>query len=254
MKEEPKIEILKKGGKILTKIFKEIEKNIKEGANELYLEKITKNLIEKYNAKPAFLNYKGFPSVICISKNETIVHDIPENKNFKNRDLVKIDLGIKYKGFYFDCANTYYIGDIEKNKIAKNLILGGKKAFFEVLKILKEGTTTHIIGKTIEESAKKFKLNPIKALVGHGIGKKLHKDPQIPCYLPKQNEIKNYTLKNNDIIALEVMLSAGSINLSYKKNKFGIKTKDNSLTSHFEETILIKKNGALRITKIIDPV
>lgn len=255
IKKPHELHIMKEGGKIFVLIFKEVEKLIKTGTSGEAIENKAYELIKKYNVKPAFLNYKNFPSVICLSLNETIVHDIPAGKILKAGDLVKLDFGIIYKNFYLDGANTYLINKIDKTdspqiKTAINLLQAAKIAFNSALNILKSNTSTFEIGKTIESISRQFNVYPVKELVGHGIGKKLHEEPQIPCYEPK-TKVGKFILKPGMTIALEVMLSASKSRLVYTQNSLGIMTENKSLTVHLEESIVITENGYERLTPII---
>ncbi len=254
IKTPEEINIMKKGGKIFVAIFKELEKLIKEGVSGEVIEKKAVELIKQHGVKPAFLNYKNFPSVICLSLNETIVHDTPSGKILKAGDLVKLDFGIIYQGFYLDGANTYLIEEANsrqnKNKIAKNLLNAAKTAFSNVLANLKHNTLISKIGKIIESTSAQFNVYPIKELVGHGIGKKLHENPQIPCYEIKNN-LGNFALKADMTIALEIMLSASKSKLVCRQNSHGIMTNNHTNTVHLEESIAITENGYYRLTPII---
>lgn len=252
IKNPQEIHTMKEGGKIFVAIFKKLEKFIKAGVSGETIENKAYELIKQYNVKPAFLNYKNFPSVICLSLNETIVHDTPAGKMLKSGDLVKLDFGIIYKGFYLDGANTYLINKASspQNKTAANLLEAAKTAFNNTLAILKHNTPIFKIGKTIEITCAQFNVYPVKELVGHGIGRKLHEDPQIPCYEPKI-KYGNFILKAGMTIALEIMLSARESRLVYSKNSIGIMTENKSNTVHLEESIAITENGYDRLTPII---
>lgn len=238
---------MRKGGLIFAEIFKELEKLTKIGNNGKLIEHLAEKLINKYEVKPAFLNYEGFPSVICISKNQTIVHDVPNEKKFKRGDIIKLDFGIVYKDYYLDGANTYLLDDNNNNN---NLLHAATKAFFNALSIIKDGTHTFDIARIIEETSIKFNVYPVRELVGHGIDKQLHKPPQIPCYLPKSKK-GDFILKEGMTIALEIMFAQKRGPLKYSPNSFGIMTQNMSNTVHLEETILIKKTDNVRLTTIL---
>ncbi len=189
-------------------------------------------------------NYKGFPKSICTSINEEIIHGIPSSeKNITNWDLVKVDLVVEYQGWYADTARTFIVG--KGNKLSRKLVKTTRKALYEAIKIARPGSTTGDIGYLIQQYANKAGFSVMKKYGGHGIGTKIHTNPFIPCYGTKGS---GETLKEGMIITIEPMLFVGNSDIETGKDGWTVKSKDNSLTAHFEHTILITKNKPLIIT------
>ncbi|MGB9598594.1 MAG: type I methionyl aminopeptidase, partial [Minisyncoccales bacterium] len=172
LKTKEEIAIMRQGGYLLAKIFDHLVKKIKPGVSTKELEEIAFNLIYQNKAKPAFLGQDGFPSCLCTSLNEEIVHVLPSKRVLKEGDILKLDLGIIWKGFYLDKAATFSVGKI--SSLARKLIKTTEKCLKEGIKKAKPGNFLGDIGWTIERCAKKNGFNVIRSLGGHGIGRSLH--------------------------------------------------------------------------------
>jgi len=244
LKNEKEIAIMREGGKILAEIFKILEKKVKPNLKTKELEEIAFKLISQRGAKPSFLGYQGFPSCICVSLNEEVVHGLPSERVLKEGDVLKLDLGIIWKGFHLDKAITLPVGRV--SFIAKKLIKTTKKCLKEGIKKVKIGTTLGDIGFAIEDCARKEKFNVIRDLGGHGIGRSLHESPFVPNFGKKGEGLR---LKKGMVFCLEPMLSLGSFHLEHTEDGFGYRTRDFSLTAHFEETIALIKNKAEILTE-----
>jgi len=257
LKTDEEIKIMKEGGRILAKITKKLIKKIRPGITTKFLDDVFREEINYYNKKflkaeikPAFLGYKnnslgpqGYPSSICTSVNEEIVHCIPSDRVLNEGDILSLDLGIIYKGFNLDMALTLGVGKISKE--AKKLIKVTKEALNKAIKVIKPGATLGDIGFTIQSYVESQGFNVIRDLVGHGIGKKLHEEPQVPNYGISG---KGMVLKPGMVIAIEPMVTTGSFEII--QDGWAIKTKDGSLSAHFEHTIAITKKGNLVLTKL----
>jgi methionyl aminopeptidase len=251
LKKEEEIKILKEGGKILSLIMKNLKKEVKSGVSLNELDKKAYELIKHYKAEPAFLNYqpsfakKPFPNSLCVSLNEVIVHGVPyKNVFLKKGDVVSLDLGIKYKGFYTDMAITVGLG---VKKEYKKMILVGRKALKFAISLLKEGKRLGDIGWIIEKTIKKYGFQPIKDLAGHGVGYYLHEDPLVYNF-GRENE--GLELKKGMILAIEPMLTNGC-GLIVENEDGSFRTIDKKVAVHFEATVAVGKNKGIIITPLI---
>lgn len=241
---EKEIEILRQGGKILAKIIKELEKKAKPGVTTKYLNKVAKDLVFFYNAKPSFEGYENFPAALCTSINEKIVHAVPNKRKLKKGDILSLDLGIRYKYYCTDMAITLSIGKIDKE--LKKLIQVTKKSLYLGIKQAKPGNHLGDIGYTIQKYVEKNGFHVVRELVGHGVGKKVHEDPKIPNY---GSLGKGHLLKSGMVLAIEPMVVIGNWHLEKTRDNFGYKTIDNSLSAHFEHTIAITPQSPKILTK-----
>jgi methionyl aminopeptidase len=250
---EEKIDLMKKGGEILRLIFEELKDKTKAGITSFYLDNLAQKLFNKFKVKSAFKEYKAdfsnkpYPANICVSLNEIIVHGIPRKNQFiKEGDIIKLDMGIIYKGLYLDAAITIGVGSISKE--AENLIMATKEALINAISISKEGYYIEDLGEEIEkiiEYKNNFKV--IKNLCGHDIGEYLHGDLQILNF--KQNK-RNKPIKKGMIFTIEPMASLSS-NYGVQINDFEFKTEDNSISSHFEVTLAVLGESNIVLTNIL---
>lgn len=238
IKTDNEIELLKKAGHIVYLTHKYLEPHIKPGITTKELNKLAHDFIISQGATPSFLNYEGYPASICTSINEEVVHGIPSNRKLKNGDIISIDIGACYHGYHGDSAWSYAVGDISNNK--KYLLEHTKKALYEGLKVIKAGTRIGDIGAAVESYAKKHKLGVVKELVGHGVGTKLHEEPDVPNYGTKGT---GPILKENMVIAVEPMLNLGTSEVFILEDDWTIVTGDDKPSAHFEHTIVVKKDG-----------
>lgn len=244
IKSSREIELMKKAGSIVGATHNYLKPFIKPGVTTKELDKLAYDFILSQDATPSFLNLYGFPGTICTSVNEEVVHGIPSNRKLKNGDIVKLDIGACYKGYHGDSAWTYPVGTISKEK--ENLLKYTEEALYEGLSVIKEGVHLSDIGAKIEEYAHKHKLGVVKELVGHGIGREVHMEPDVPNYgTPGKGPI----LKAGMTIAVEPMLNLGTPNIYMLDDDWTIITADDKPSAHFEHTILVEKDGYTILTK-----
>ncbi len=243
VKNDNELNKLKIAGNINYHAHKLIKQNIKEGISTLELDKIVYDYIKSRSASPAFLNYQGFPSSICASINDEVVHGIPSERKLKNGDIISIDIGVCYQGFYSDSANTYIVGEVSEE--IKALVENTEKSLYEGLSVIKDGVKVSEIGKKIEKFANANGLSVIEELVGHGTGGKLHEYPDIPNYETNSKDI----LKEGMVIAVEPMLNLGERYIYMASDDWTIKTDDEKPSAHFEHTVLVTKSGYQILTK-----
>jgi methionyl aminopeptidase len=235
-------------GRILAEVFKSVIKEAKAGSVLKDLDKLAFQLIKKSGAEPAFLNYRPrgahrpYQASICASVNDVIVHGLPNGYKLKNGDVLKLDFGVKYRGFYSDAAVTIGVGVISPE--AKKLIKATKTALEEAIKIAKPGNFLGDIGWVIEKTARKFGVKAIKELTGHGIGRELHEEPTVYNFGKRGKGIE---LRLGMVLAIEPMFAIGTDKIIQKKDESWA-TADGSLSAHFEHTIAITRQAALVLT------
>lgn len=251
IKTAKEIKILREGGKILASVLKEVAKRAKPGVATIELDELAEKLIRRAGGEPSFLNYKtrydkiSYPASLCVSKNDEVVHGIPgSDKILIEGDIVSLDLGMKYKGLYTDTAITVPVGEIDEK--AKKLIEACKKSLLEAIRAAKSGATIGDIGFAAQKFVEKNKFGVIRNLAGHGVGYKVHEEPEIPNFGRRgTGEI----LREGMILALEPMITDGGYEIFLDDDNWTWKTKDGSLAAHFEHTIVVTKKGGEILTR-----
>lgn len=243
LKTQKEIQIMFEAGQKLALIMRELKKNVKKGIKTNELNDLFLELVYKEKAEPAFLNYNGFPKAICVSINDVIVHGIPSNYIISEGDIVKLDIGLKYKEFYADMADTVGVGEIGIEN--QQLINAVKEAFNNALKFVYKGNTLGDIGYAIESTALKYNFSVADKLTGHGIGKNLHEEPQV---LNTGFPHKGIKIKTGMVLAIEPMFVLGRKEVVEQKDG-SWKSKDGSFTAHFEHTVAVLDNGPLVLTQ-----
>jgi methionyl aminopeptidase len=253
IKTPQEIEIMAEGGRILAKIMKELGKRVRPGITTMELEKLAESLILKAGGKCSFKGYKSkdgesvrpYSFCLCTSVNEEIVHVPPSNRVLKEGDVLKLDLGIFYKGFHTDMAITVPVGKVSFE--AQRLIRVTKKALKLAIKKVRPGNTFGDIGNTIQRYVESQGFNVVRELCGHGIGRELHEEPQILNYGKRKTGEK---IKEGMVFCIEPMVTTGDWHLKRTKDGFGYQTVDGSLTAHFEHTVAVTKNGCKILTNL----
>lgn len=238
IKSQKEIELLKIAGNIVYQTHQYLKPFIKEGITTLELDRLAEEFIRSKDATPSFKGYGGFPGSICTSINNQVVHGIPSMTKLKKGDIISIDIGACYKGYHGDSAWTYAVGKIsEKNEY---LLHHTEKALFVGLNEIKPGKKIGDIGYAIEKYALEHNLGVVKELVGHGVGAKLHEDPDVPNYgLANTGPV----LKEGMVIAVEPMLNLGTADIYMLDDDWTIETDDGSASAHFEHTVAVTKDG-----------
>ena len=238
IKTDYELELLKIAGNIVYQTHKYLRPYIKPGITTKELDKLAEDFIRSKGATPSFLNYDGFPGSICTSINNEVVHGIPSKRKLKEGDIISIDIGACYKGYHGDSAWTYAVGEISDKK--KYLLEHTEKALYEGLSAIKDGCHVGDIGAKVEAYAHRHKLGVVKELVGHGVGNKLHEEPDVPNYgKPHTGPV----LKEKMVIAVEPMLNLGTAEVFILDDDWTIITGDNKPSAHFEHTVVVTKDG-----------
>lgn len=242
------IEKIRESGKILARVLKVLKKEAVVGVSLSYLDQMAYKLIKETGAKPSFLGYRpggaahAYPASICASLNNVIVHGIPSGYKLKSGDVLKIDCGVDYQGFFSDSALTVIIG--KGTKESENLVKATKKSLEEAIKVAKPGKHSGDIGFAIEKIAGKFGVNVIKELTGHGVGRHVHEEPTIYNYGEKG---RGFELAPGMVLAIEPMFSLGSDRIKQLPDESWA-TLDGSISAQFEHTIAITEKGPMILT------
>ena len=221
--------------------------HVREGVSTKELDTIIRTHIEKSGAKPSFLGYNGFPASACISVNDEVIHGIPsKNRILREGDIVKIDVGAFYKGFHGDSARTIAVGNVSDE--AKRLIEVTRQSFFDGVAAVKTGNRIGDVGYAIQSRVENAGFSVVKKYIGHGIGKALHEAPDVPNFGTAGRGVR---LCAGMGLAIEPMVNVGSSEVYELGDGWTVKTRDGSLSAHYENTIALTSEGVI-ITTLID--
>ena len=237
---------IRESGKILAYVMNSLLSKIKVGKSGLELDLVARKLIEEANAKPSFLGYRKFPAALCVSINEQLVHGVPSKRPFQKGDLISLDLGIEYKGFYSDKAATILLDDNTKFKV--DFLRTIKNSLYEGINQAKNGIRIGVISNTIQNIIEKTGYYVVRDLSGHGIGRHVHEEPRVFNFGKSDD---GPILKEGMVLAIEPMACLGTHKIKLEKDNMTISSFDDSLSAHFEETIVVTKNNPLILTKYL---
>lgn len=247
IKSEREIELLRIAGNIVHETREYLIPFIKEGITTKELDTLAENFIRSKGATPSFKGLNDFPGTICASINQEVVHGIPSKRKLRNGDIISIDIGACYKGYHGDSAWTFAVGEVSPAKLA--LMEHTKESLFKGLEQVKPGNRIGDISHAIEVHAKKYNLGVIRELVGHGVGTKVHEEPDVPNYgEPNRGPV----LKEGMVLAIEPMLTLGRRDICILDDEWTIETIDNSPAAHYEHTVVVTKDGCEILTGGID--
>jgi methionyl aminopeptidase len=235
-KSNEELDIIRESGIILGKAHAEIAKIIRPGVKTNELDKIAYQFIADHGGIPSFKGYNGFPSTLCISVNEIVVHGFPSEYELKDGDIISVDCGVKYNGFHSDSAYTYPVGNV-KEEVLKLLRIT-KESLYKGIEQAVVGNRMGDIGFSIQTFVEKEGYSVVRELVGHGLGKNLHEKPEVPNY---GNRGKGLKLEENLVIAIEPMINLGKKNVVQENDGWTIRTSDKMPSAHFEHTVAVKK-------------
>ena len=241
---EEEINKLREAGRIVGLTHKYLQQFIKPGITTKELDILAKKFIESKGCTCSFEGLYGFPGSICISVNNEVVHGIPSNRKLKNGDIVKLDIGACYEGYHGDSAWSYIVG--EGSDRNKKLLKETEEALMAGLSAIHDGCTTGDIGHAVSKVAHKYNLGVVKELVGHGVGDKVHLEPDVPNY---GKERKGARLEEGNVIAVEPMLNLGTADIFQLDDNWTICTDDDENSAHFEHTVLVTKDGYEILTR-----
>ncbi len=236
------IEIMRGAGKITANALRLAKEIARSGITTDYLNTEIEKFIISQGGIPIFKGYRGFPKSICTSINEEVVHGIPGNRKLKEGDILSIDVGVGYRKYVADAALTIPIGDISRE--AKELVDVCEKSLHLAIKATKSNEKLSLISRTIQEYVEKNGFSVIRNYTGHGIGRCMHEDPQVPNFVSKSLLEAEEILMQGVAIAIEPMICMGRYDTEVLNNKWTVVTKDRKLSAHFEHTIVVTDDGA----------
>lgn len=254
IKTPEEIALIREGGKILAQILIDLSRTVKPGIKTIELDRLAESLVLKYGVVAAFKNYKpsfnsgdqdGYPASVCVSVNEEVVHGIPGNRILAEGDIVSLDMGVLYKGYFTDAAITVGVGKI--SPIAQRLIDVTKKSLELGIAQAKIGNHLGDIGSAIQKYVEANGFSVVRDLVGHGVGKFIHEEPEIPNFGKPGTGLK---IKEGMVLAFEPMVNAGTYKVKTLSDGWTFVTQDKKKSAHFEHTVAITKNGSEIMTKL----
>ena len=244
IKSDQEIDIMRESGKVTAHILKELENFIKPGISTMDIDQFVEKTILSNNMIPSFKGYNGFPASACVSINNEVVHGIPDAARFlKEGDIVSVDVGCTYKGYVSDAARTYPVGAISPE--AQKLIDATRDSFFEGLKFCRPGYRLSDISHAIQQKAESEGFSVIRDFVGHGVGRAMHEEPQIPNY---GKPGRGPRLARGIVFAIEPMINQGTFEVDVLADNWTVVTLDGKLSAHYENTVVITDDEPELIT------
>lgn len=236
IKSEREIALMRDAGKILFEVLERLGEKIEPGITSKDIDRLGEEMIRKAGCIPSFKNYEGYPASICVSINDEVVHGIPTKKRrFFEGDIVSLDAGVIYKGYQSDAARTYGVGVISPED--QKLIDVTRESFFKGIEFARPGNHLYEISEAIQKHVESNGFSVVRDLVGHGIGKNLHEDPQVPNFKPKIG--KGIKLQKGMTLAIEPMVNAGEYDIWILEDDWTVVSRDGSKSAHYENTVLI---------------
>jgi methionyl aminopeptidase len=238
------VEKMRRAGRIVREVLHAVRDAVKPGVTTLDLENVAAKMIEDAGATPAFKGYHGFPCVLCTSLNEQVVHGIPSAKTvLREGDILSVDCGVVIEGFYGDSAITIPVGKVSAE--TQRLLNVTENSLAQAIKAVKPGAMLGDVGAAVQEMVEAEGFSVVKEFVGHGIGTRMHEDPQIPNFGQRGKGVR---LREGMVLAIEPMVNAGGDGVRVLKDGWTAVTEDGSLSAHFEHTVAVTKDGAAILT------
>lgn len=237
------LKYMRESGQMLGNVLKTLKSSIEAGMTTADVDQIARKEIKSLGGTPAFFGYQGFPAAACVSINDEVVHGIPGSYEIKSGDLVSVDCGVNYRGMITDAAFTVAIGDVAKE--AQNLVNITQQALQKGIDTAGHGVSTGDIGAAVQSVLESHNLGVVRDLVGHGVGRALHEEPEVPNFGQKGT---GYVLQEGMTIAIEPMATLGDWQVAMDPDGWTIRTRDHSLSAHFEHSVLITATGAEILT------
>ena len=239
LKTDEEIELMREANQLVGKTLAEVGKHVAPGVSTLQLDKIAEEFIRDHGAVPAFLGYGGFPNSICASVNEQVVHGIPSSSKILNEgDIISVDCGTILNGYVGDSAYTFCVGEVDPK--VKNLFKTTKEAFYLGIQAAVEGKRIGDISNAVQTYCESHNYSVVRELVGHGIGKRMHEEPEVPNYGRRGC---GPLLKSGMCICIQPMINMGSKNVVFEHDGWTVRTKDRKCSAHFEHCIAIRPDG-----------
>ncbi|KPL20257.1 MAG: methionine aminopeptidase [Bacteroides sp. SM1_62] len=233
------MELLRASNLLVSRTLAEVGKAIKPGVNTLKLDKIAEEYLRDHGGIPGFLGYNGFPATLCTSRNDEVVHGIPSARELKDGDILSVDCGVKLHGYFGDSAYTFPVG--EPSEDYRSLMVQTRESLFKGIEVAVAGNRLGDIGYAIQSHAEKAGYSVVREMVGHGLGKNLHEEPEVPNYGRRGSGIK---LKEGMVICIEPMINMGTRFIEQDKDGWTIRTTDRKPSAHYELAVAITKGEA----------
>ncbi len=230
---------------ILASVFADVRRLVTPGTTTAEIDAAIERKIRDAGCIPAFKGYNGFPAAACISVNEEVVHGIPSQRRLAEGDIVGIDVGLIRDGFHADCAETFPVGEVSAE--ASRLLQVTRESLERAIAEVRAGNRISDVGIAVESHARRHGFSVVESLVGHGIGRDLHEDPQVPNY--RCYTTPDPIMEVGLVIAIEPMINAGGKEVVTAEDQWTVRTADNSLSAHFEHTVAVTSNGPLVLTR-----
>lgn len=236
------LKIMKEAGQIVARCHEHVLSIIEPGLSTEELDREVEAVIRDHDAEPAFKDYRGFPASICASVNHEIVHGIPSgDRVLEEGDIISVDIGVEHRNYFGDAARTIPIGDVSDQ--AQALMYDCFTALDEAIERINSVTHLHEISKFIQQFGEGKGYEVVRDYVGHGIGREMHEDPQVPNFYDPENHDDGIMLKPGMVLALEPMFNCGTYETEKRDNNWTVVTKDEELSAHFEDTVAITEDG-----------
>lgn len=232
------IKLIKESNQLVSRALAEVAKRIAPGVTTLELDKVAEEFIRDHDAVPAFLGYKGYPNTLCTSVNQQVVHGIPSDYRLKEGDIVSVDCGVLYQGFYGDSAYTFAVGEVSER--VRHLLKTTKASLYRGIESASEGKRIGDISHAIQEYCEQENFSVVREMVGHGIGRSLHESPEVPNYGRRGHGPK---LQVGMVICIEPMINMGRKEITQDADGWTIHTADRQPSAHYEHCIAIGKDG-----------
>lgn len=234
IKTKAEIELIRESALLVSRTLGLLAKEVKPGVTSLFLDKLAEEFIRDHGAEPGFLGLYDFPNTLCMSPNAQVVHGIPNDTPLKNGDIISIDCGVLMNGYYGDHAYTFEVGEVDDD--TKKLLQITKESLYEGIREFKLGNRVGDVGFAIQKYVENHGYGVVRELVGHGLGKKMHEDPQMPNY-GRRGQGKKF--KNGMVVAIEPMINLGTHKIQQLKDGWTILTQDRKPSAHFEHDVAL---------------
>jgi methionyl aminopeptidase len=237
LKTEEEIEVIREGARILGKAHGEVARLVRPGVKTIELDRVAEEFIRDHEGVPSFKNYNGFPGTLCISVNETVVHGFPGKYELQETDIISVDCGVYFKGFHSDSAYTYPLEGVDEETLL--LLERTYESLFKGIEQAKAGNRIGDVSYAIQSFVEGFGYGVVRELVGHGVGKKLHEDPEVPNFGKRGKGVK---IVAGMVFAIEPMINQGTRNVVQERDGWTIRTSDKKPSAHFEHTVAVMED------------
>jgi len=244
IRSQPELDLIRRSGEIIVECFSKLGEVLRPGVETREIDRLTEEYILSRGAAPAFKGYQGYPASVCVSVNEQVVHGIPGARRLVEGDIVGVDIGVVRDGYYSDAARTYAIGEVSEK--ARRLVEVTRAALDLGIEQVRVGNHLSDVSHAIQRHAESNGFSVVRTLVGHGIGREMHEDPQIPNFgLPGRGPV----LAHGMVLAIEPMVNEGVAEVLTLKDKWTFVTVDGKLSAHFEDTVAVTNDGPVIMTR-----